>query len=70
MKRIREDQQTSRRSNNYRLPLAKGPNSLEGHSRKSSSTHSQQVTVWFLEEIMYFNHNLYGFYCAIKATLN
>lgn len=42
MKRIREDQQTSRRSNNYRLPLAKGPNSLEGHSRKSSSTHSQQ----------------------------
>ncbi|XP_052082725.1 uncharacterized protein LOC127720266 [Mytilus californianus] len=42
MKRIREDQQTTRRSNNYRLPLSKGPNSLEGHSRKTSSTHSQQ----------------------------
>ena len=50
MKRLREEQQEARRSNNYRLPLSKASNSFEGHSRKSSmsSKDSQQVLFYRL----------------------
>lgn len=53
LKRLRDEHQANRRSNNYRLPLSKGHNSHEGLSRKSSSSskNSQQVMFALMKSI-------------------